>query len=387
VEQESKNIDPEKTGKFIAELRKAHNLTQDELGDILFISRKSVSKWETGRACPSIDMLKKLSENFGVSLNDLINGNFDETIFMNKKVSLEKTLKVREYKTSAMFLCTLFFSILFMFFQYEANRTKVYYIRYEDENFYIANGVLVLSMDDGSNINLGYIRVNNDDLVDKEFTYSLYYIDEKEQKDLFKFNSKETSIIDKGTSRKLREILDKGEGKIYLKVSYIDYIGEEVSYNLDIFRLYVNYDSIASKEFPKMVLGEYVPKIAMKTSQEKESADSSLNAYTEKAKSIDLEFIFNMNDEEIIKLFNNKIATINGENFYINYDKNEGMLNIFGLKHKINIVILTRRLYIDGRPVRSFGQNHSVQFVNDDDYSFIDLLILRLKEICNCYSK
>ena len=53
------NIDPIKTGKFILELRVAHNLTQEELGFKVFISRKSISKWETGRCCPSIDMVKK----------------------------------------------------------------------------------------------------------------------------------------------------------------------------------------------------------------------------------------------------------------------------------------------------------------------------------------
>nr|WP_297672206.1 helix-turn-helix transcriptional regulator [Thomasclavelia sp.] len=41
-------IDNEKFGKFITELRKEKNLTQRQLADQLFVSDKTVSKWETG---------------------------------------------------------------------------------------------------------------------------------------------------------------------------------------------------------------------------------------------------------------------------------------------------------------------------------------------------
>ena len=43
-----KQIDNEKFGKFITELRKEKNLTQNELADQLFVSDKTVSKWERG---------------------------------------------------------------------------------------------------------------------------------------------------------------------------------------------------------------------------------------------------------------------------------------------------------------------------------------------------
>ena len=43
-----------KIGKFIAELRKEKNLTQQQLGDRIGVSDKTVSKWETGRGFPQI---------------------------------------------------------------------------------------------------------------------------------------------------------------------------------------------------------------------------------------------------------------------------------------------------------------------------------------------
>lgn len=51
-------IDNEKFGKFITELRKEKNLTQKELADQLFVSDKTVSKWERGASFPNKRILR-----------------------------------------------------------------------------------------------------------------------------------------------------------------------------------------------------------------------------------------------------------------------------------------------------------------------------------------
>ena len=43
------------------ELRKNKNLTQEQLAEMLFVSRTAISKWESGRGYPSIDSLKEIS--------------------------------------------------------------------------------------------------------------------------------------------------------------------------------------------------------------------------------------------------------------------------------------------------------------------------------------
>ena len=55
-------------------LRKAKGLTQEELAELLFVSRTAVSKWESGRGYPSIDSLKDISKFFHVSIDDLLSG-------------------------------------------------------------------------------------------------------------------------------------------------------------------------------------------------------------------------------------------------------------------------------------------------------------------------
>ena len=74
-----------KTGKFIAELRKQNSLTQEQLGERIGVTNKTISRWETGSYMPSIDMLEVLAETFNVSINELLAGEvLDDRIFRRK---------------------------------------------------------------------------------------------------------------------------------------------------------------------------------------------------------------------------------------------------------------------------------------------------------------
>ena len=67
-------MDQIKMGKFIAALRKEKGLTQEKLGERLGVTNKTVSRWENGNYMPDVEMLSLLSEEFGVSINELISG-------------------------------------------------------------------------------------------------------------------------------------------------------------------------------------------------------------------------------------------------------------------------------------------------------------------------
>lgn len=58
------------TGKKIALLRKMAGLSQEELAEILFVSRELVSKWETNRRNPDYKMIVKISNVFNVSADE-----------------------------------------------------------------------------------------------------------------------------------------------------------------------------------------------------------------------------------------------------------------------------------------------------------------------------
>lgn len=67
-------MDQIKAGKFIATLRKEKELTQEQLGEKLGVTNKTISRWENGNYMPDIEMLSLLSKEFDISINELISG-------------------------------------------------------------------------------------------------------------------------------------------------------------------------------------------------------------------------------------------------------------------------------------------------------------------------
>lgn len=88
-------MDMIKTGRFLAELRKEHSLTQEQLGEQLGVTNKTVSRWETGTYMPPVEMLQLLSVKYGVTINEILSGerlredNFKEKAEENLRSALE----------------------------------------------------------------------------------------------------------------------------------------------------------------------------------------------------------------------------------------------------------------------------------------------------------
>lgn len=67
-------IDNEKFGVFIAQIRKEKGMTQKELGECLFVSDKTVSKWERGLSMPNVVLLMPIADILGVTVTELLRG-------------------------------------------------------------------------------------------------------------------------------------------------------------------------------------------------------------------------------------------------------------------------------------------------------------------------
>ena len=81
--------DKYKIGNFINLLRKEKNMTQSELGKILGVTNKAVSKWEVGENTPDSSLFPLIAGVFGVSVDELYNGERNEqaikTTFIKEK--------------------------------------------------------------------------------------------------------------------------------------------------------------------------------------------------------------------------------------------------------------------------------------------------------------
>ena len=87
-----------KIGRFIAERRKAVNLTQLELAEQLNITDRAVSKWETGRAMPDSMLMLDLCSILKITVNDLLSGEIVAVDNYNKELQnkLLETIKQKE---------------------------------------------------------------------------------------------------------------------------------------------------------------------------------------------------------------------------------------------------------------------------------------------------
>lgn len=80
-------MNQENIGKFIAELRKENNMTQQQLADKLGVTDRAVSNWENGRRLPDISLLKELSEIYDITIDEIIYG---------KRIEKEEKIEILE---------------------------------------------------------------------------------------------------------------------------------------------------------------------------------------------------------------------------------------------------------------------------------------------------
>ena len=61
-------------GKFISALRRANGMTQKQLGEKLYVSDKTVSRWEREECTPELSLIPAIAEIFGITTDELLRG-------------------------------------------------------------------------------------------------------------------------------------------------------------------------------------------------------------------------------------------------------------------------------------------------------------------------
>lgn len=89
-------MDLKKMGNFLKILRKEKGLTQEELAEILYVSNRTISRWESGKNMPDVEILMNLADFYGMDLVEILNGERKDD-FMDSKLE-ETSKKVSEYE-------------------------------------------------------------------------------------------------------------------------------------------------------------------------------------------------------------------------------------------------------------------------------------------------
>lgn len=97
-------IDNKRFGHFVSTIRKEKTMTQRELGERLFVSDKTVSKWERGLSLPNVELLFPLAEVLEVSLEELFCGIKKEC--SSSEEVIKKQLSIRQTKNKKKWMLT-----------------------------------------------------------------------------------------------------------------------------------------------------------------------------------------------------------------------------------------------------------------------------------------
>ena len=227
-------------GKTLAKLRKERKLTQQELADLLNVTNKTISKWETNTTAPDIDTLKRISQVLKVPV-DVLLGNSKLTV--TDSHNKHKLTKKKLILLLSLLLVSLFF-IYYLIANFILN-TKSYSLISGDDRFTIAGNITVEK--DGYYLSLVVRGINDrefDSIVINNAEYSIIISDKiiynngdissttlTENFSLSKYISKISINHTDKKKENFKSILDSG---MILQIKYSNEINEKDTINIPI---------------------------------------------------------------------------------------------------------------------------------------------------------
>ena len=210
-------MNQEKMGKFISELRKEKGMTQQELADKLIVDRATVSKWERGEYIPNITILLELQNIFDVTMNEILYGDRKNSNNNNEIDSVpinimndgkKKAKKILIISSSIIIILITSFFVYYFINNY--NSIKVYKIYGENEDFYINDGIMIVSREK-SYIKIGDLKNKSDKKISK---LELYFIKNDKKHLIISGGENDTELL-------LENIFGYNELFAYKDIGYI----------------------------------------------------------------------------------------------------------------------------------------------------------------------
>lgn len=117
-------MNPFKTGELISKQRKKLKMTQQELAEKLGVTNKAISRWETGRGYPDVEMIPLLADCLNLSVEELLSGEYNSLHTPTKK---PKHLVTALVIYALSFIISLLFSIAIGLLNISDHSTYNYY--------------------------------------------------------------------------------------------------------------------------------------------------------------------------------------------------------------------------------------------------------------------
>lgn len=177
----------EKMTEFLRSLREDKGLTQDQLGDMLNVSRSLVSKWEHASKIPAVDCLMSLSKIYDITIDEIIYGerknpkNAKDIESLSATIMNESKKKIDiAHKSIIIVTLVLSFLLLGSYFIFNYNSIKVYSVGARNDKYDIKNTLMIISKNK-SYIKFGDI-VSSNERGDKEYDGYEFYAKDGDNK-------------------------------------------------------------------------------------------------------------------------------------------------------------------------------------------------------------
>ena len=174
-------MNQEKIGKLIAKMRKQKGLTQRELGEMVGVGFRAVSKWERGLTMPDISIINELSTILGISSDELLNGELqpkgDDPEISSPDINPNPVKKSNKRKLLLLIPILVIIAITVLLIVKNNQKPTEYAIKSLNQEEYLVDGTLTVQGDDAV-ININKIQFqdyNFCETIIKDYEYFVYY--------------------------------------------------------------------------------------------------------------------------------------------------------------------------------------------------------------------
>lgn len=254
IEETKETVKSTEFATTIYRIRQERKLTQKEIGDIIGVSDRTISKWENGTTVPDLCQIRNICKKLEISPSLLIKS--EKKLSDNITNLRRKIGKILNYILHNIFLITfiLVFILLLLYFINNYNSIKIYDLKYDSENISFENGYLfktkvtnILIIND---IKINKIKYNPIDTKVK-----LYTLVNGDKKIIYTSENLNNIYIEEnksGTDLLSKDVIESIKQNLYLLIETTDENNNEYNYECQItFKEKYNNNKLLYKSYIK----------------------------------------------------------------------------------------------------------------------------------------
>lgn len=254
IEETKETVKSTEFATTIYRIRQERKLTQKEIGDIIGVSDRTISKWENGTTVPDLCQIRNICKKLEISPSLLIKS--EKKLSDNITNLRRKIGKILNYILHNIFLITfiLVFILLLLYFINNYNSIKIYDLKYNSENISFENGYLLKTKVTNILI-INDIKINKIKYNPIDTKVKLYTLVNGDKKIIYTSENLNNIYIEEnksGADLLSKDVIESIKQNLYLLIETTDENNNEYNYECQItFKEKYNNNKLLYKSYIK----------------------------------------------------------------------------------------------------------------------------------------